>query len=138
MKLVRSLLTSAAFAAAMVSASFSFGQCCGGASYNTIAAAAPASGCGCSYTVMKTVQRTINEQQQVTKYRTVNETVYDTQQVPTTRTVNETAYRTENYTVQRPVRETIMKTESYTVQRPVRETIMKTVNSTIQLSLIHI
>ena len=63
MKLVRSLLTSAAFAAAMVSASFSWGQCCGGASYNTVAAAAPANGCGCNYTVMKTVKRMVNEKQ---------------------------------------------------------------------------
>ena len=31
MKLVRSLLTSVAFTAAMMSASFSFAQCCGGA-----------------------------------------------------------------------------------------------------------
>ena len=77
MKLVRSLLTSAAFAAAMMSASFSYAQCCGGASYDTVGAAAPDAGCGCSYTVMKTVRRTINEQQQVTRYRTVNETVYD-------------------------------------------------------------
>ena len=101
MKLVKSLLTSTAFAAALLSTSLSWGQCCGGASYDTVAAAAPASGCGCSYTVMKTVQRTINEQQQVTRYRTVNETVYDTQQVPETRNVCETKYRTENYTVQR-------------------------------------
>ena len=77
MKLVRSLLTSAAFAAAVMSASFSFGQCCGGASYDAVSTAAPASGCGCSYTVMKTVSRVVNEQQQVTKYRTVTNTVYD-------------------------------------------------------------
>ena len=114
MKLVRSMLTSAAFAAAAFSASFANAQCCGGASYNTVAEAAPSAGCGCSHTVMKTVQRTINEQQQVTKFRTVNETVYDNVQVPVTRNVSETAYRTENYTVQRPVRETTMKTESYT------------------------
>ena len=81
MKLVRSMLTSAAFAAAAFSASFANAQCCGGASYNTVAEAAPSADCGCSYTVMKTVQRTINEQQQVTKYRTVNETVYDNVQV---------------------------------------------------------
>lgn len=106
MKLVRSLLTSAAFAAAMVSASFSWGQCCGGASYNTVAAAAPANGCGCNYTVMKTVKRMVNEKQEVTRYRTVNETVYDEVQVPVTRCVKEQKMRTETYTVKRPVRET--------------------------------
>ena len=97
MKLVRSLLTSAAFAAAAMSASFSWGQCCGGASYDAVAAAAPASDCGCSYTVMKTVRSVVNETRQETRYRTVYNTVTENVQVPVTRMVRETEMREETY-----------------------------------------
>ena len=75
-----------------MSASFSWGQCCGGASYDSVGMAAPAvvdggaGGCGCSYTVMRTVRRTVYEQQQVQRTRTQYSTVYETKQVPTTRT----------------------------------------------------
>ena len=74
MKLVRSMLTIATVVA--MSASFSWGQCCGGASYDSVGMAAPAvvdggaGGCGCSYTVMRTVRRTVYEQQQVQRTRT--------------------------------------------------------------------
>ena len=87
------MLTSTAFVAAVLSASFSWAQCCGGA------------GNGCCYTVMKTVKRTVMEQQQKTCYRTVYENVYEDVQVPCTRMVRETKCRTESYQVRRPVRE---------------------------------
>ena len=134
MKKVRTLLTLVAATVAL-SAGTTWAQCCGGASYDTVGAAAPANGCGCSYTVMQTRRRVVNETRQETRTRTVNRTVYDNVQVPVTRNVSETAYRTESYQVQRPVTNTVMETQNYTVQRPVRENIQRTVN---YLSLIHI
>ena len=131
MKVVRSMLTAVAIAT-VLSASFSWAQCCGGASYNTVGAVAPADASGCGYTVMRTQRRVVYEQQQQTRYRTQYNTVWEEVQVPVTRTVRETAYRTQEYTVRRPVRETSYRTVNYTVRRPVTQQHSKTVNYTVR------
>ncbi|MFN9249281.1 MAG: hypothetical protein ACK6DS_19655 [Planctomycetota bacterium] len=77
MKVVRSLLA-AATVVAVLSASFSWAQCCGGASYSAVGAAAGGSAAGDangSYTVMRTQRRIVWEKQEVTRTRNVWSTV---------------------------------------------------------------
>ncbi|HMP79368.1 MAG TPA: hypothetical protein PKD54_07945, partial [Pirellulaceae bacterium] len=130
MKLVRSLLTAAFIA--VLSASFSWGQCCGGASYGVVGSTAAADGCG-SYTVMRTQRRVVYDRQEVTRHRTVTRLVWEEKQVPVCRTVRETCYRTHEYQVRVPIREMSTKTVQYTVRRPVREMQTRTVNYTVRV-----
>ena len=124
MKMVKSVLTLAAFAA-VLSAGTATAQCCCGAV--TYQGCGDAEGAG-NYTVMRTRRRVVTEQQEVTRYRTEVSTVMEQKEVQVSRMVRDTTYQEKTYTVRRPVRETTYKTVNYTVRRPVRETKTVMVN----------
>ncbi len=103
---------------------------CGAGTYRACRPAA-CTFAGSYCTVMKTCQKVVYEQQQMTCYKTVYDRVPVTRRVLCTKYVPEVRQKQVAYTVCRPVWETRQKVVNYTVRKPVYETRQKQVPFTV-------